>query len=187
MIDKTNWQASRLEQRSAWGISLCAILLIFVASAQPQWFDFSSPAKPIQPAHNTRSHPITPHKTSIQPPTKLTHSVSKTQHATTKTPSPSPTHKNIKKLTPQHPIKSKPIAIVSGFYVQLGAFDQRPRAQRLVDRLKKKGWSVKLAHKKDGLYGVWIGPKSNRKKVENLQHTIQRTLNYKGFIIHHTP
>ena len=43
MSESANWQASLLEQRMAWGIAAGCIILVVLASARPEWFDFSGP------------------------------------------------------------------------------------------------------------------------------------------------
>jgi len=178
MTCPSNWQASFTEQRSAWGIACISIVLILIASTQPQWFDFSAPIPPATQAKIEPQQPLPP--THIITPVKpsLSHLPAK------KTPTIKPVIKPvIKKISPKHAKTVAKTAIAAGYYVQLGAFEERVRAQRLVNRLAKKGWSIKLVNKKDGLYGVWIGPKATHKQVEKLLHTIQKTLKYKGFII----
>ena len=84
------------------------------------------------------------------------------------------------------PASSKPASKVSsGYYVQLGAFNEQPRAQGLVDQLKQHGWKAVISKKSSGLFAVWAGP-GDRKAAENLQTAIESKLKIKGFIIHHT-
>jgi len=188
MTDKMNWQASLLEQRTAWGITFCAIIITMLAAAQPQWFDFSSSANKI-------THAQAPANKIIQP---ATHTAA--EKVIIKKTEPVKTAPKIKTITPSEPVmqaapkveKSKPVttvkpfnSITSGFYVQLGAFAEKARAQGLAAQLKRKGWSVKISTKKNGMHAVWIGPKSTKSEAEQLLKAIRSKLKQKGFIVQH--
>jgi len=178
MSDSDNWQASLLEQRMAWGIAASCIMLVLLASSRPEWFDFSTP-QPKQAAKQTAAaHPAaqlrkTPVKKIHTKPHAIHPKQTTTAHAKTKTKSTQ---------TPVPVKKSPPIS--SGFYVQLGAFQERPRAQGLADQIKRKGWRVVITTKKDGLHAVWVGPRKTRSEAEKLLNAIYLKLKNKGFIIH---
>ncbi len=173
MSEPGNWQASLLEQRMAWGIAAICIMLVMLASARPEWFDFTTP------------HPT--------PVAKQTQSTS-TKHAATRQRQTHPTRAKppataAKKAPVIHakaktsPL-AKPTAITGGFYVQVGAFKEHLRARGLADQLKRQGSSVVIVSKKDGLHAVWIGPKKTRAEAEKLLKTMHLKHNNKGFIIH---
>ncbi len=201
-MNESQWQASLFEQRTAWAIALCAIVIIVIAASQPQWFQFtaepetsqqvhqqpvsktitrksvSAPvAQAAQTKHATASPTKTPAKTK---PVRTTSSKNKSNHQPNHLPNPKPATLSHAK----HPTAAlNASGIGKGFYVQIGAFKDKNRAQRLNNKLKKKGWSVHIISRKSSLHAIWIGPKSTRKKAEELLKTIQRKLNYKGFIV----
>ncbi|MDQ6997561.1 MAG: SPOR domain-containing protein [Mariprofundus sp.] len=193
MTHKMNWQASLIEQRIAWSFSFCAIVITLFAIAQPQWFELLS-------AVNSPVHQPTPVTKPVQPTrTKTMNTITAAAEspAPQKAAPPPAVIKPITQATPVTPSQTKVIAkktttiapkktvLASGFYVQLGAFDEKSRAQGLADQLKRKGWSVKIATKKNGMHAVWIGPKSTKPEAETLLKTIHRKLKQKGFIVQH--
>jgi len=175
MPETESWQASLLEQRTAWGIAACCIILIFLASAQPEWFEFRKP----EPQHHTVKK--SPSKKIPVPSPAIQHHPVET-HA--QKPVLKPKIKAPPVTTPPKTHVSKASAIAGGFYVQVGAFHERPRARGLTDQLKRKGWSAVISARKSGLYAVWIGPKKTRASAGKLLKTIQRKLKIKGFIVH---
>jgi len=208
MTDKTNWQASLLEQRTAWGVTFCAMIIAMLAASQPQWFEFSfstdkaihkqAPVtKVVEPSHNgnttTNSH--ADQAAALKTATVKTAPI---KAASPKTASVKPVKiKPITQSTPVTTAKAKPAlnktitaskkktTLTHGFYVQLGAFAEKSRAHGLADQLKRKGWSVKITDKKNGLHAVWIGPKSTKADAEKLLKTIRSKLKQKGFIVQH--
>jgi len=74
-------------------------------------------------------------------------------------------------------------APASGYYVQLGAFGEKPRAQGLVDQLKRQGWSAVISPKPNGLHAVWAGPEKDHAEAEKLQKAIEKKMKTKGFIV----
>ncbi len=193
MTDKTKWQASLIEQRIAWGTTFCAIIIAMLAVAQPQWFKFSFAT--IKPFHNqapvAKSAQVMGRKT-IAVKTQVE------QPAPVKTtPVKAVTIKPVTRSTPVTQVNAKPANnkvitavkkaafVTPGFYVQLGAFEKTSRAHGFADQLKRKGWSVKITDKKNGLHAVWIGPRSTKAGAEKLLKTIRSTLKQKGFIIQH--
>jgi len=178
MSESGNWQASLLEQRMAWGIAAVCIMLVLLASARPEWFEFDLFAPP--PKQVTKQAQTTPAK----------HVVTRQRQTHPATHARQPA-KALKKAPAIHakakaspPTVAKHAAIADGFYVQLGAFKERPRAQGLADQLKRKGWATVIAIKADGLHAVWVGPEKTRGEAEKLRKAIQRKLRNKGFIVH---
>jgi len=183
----TSWQASLFEQRTAWGVALCAILLIIVATSQPQWFAFtSSTQSPLKPhkqqlqQHPTHQTPASNTRTvsqTTQPPKASTAQTQQTK------PSIKKQHKPAALSKPKH--ASKPQSLTAnGFYVQIGAFKDSLRAKNMRHTLNKKGWNVHIIKRKSSLHAIWIGPVSSHSKAEKLLQNIQRKLKYKGFIVH---
>ena len=175
MTEPTNWRASLIEQRTAWGIATCGMLIIIFAATQPQWFELTTPKQPTRQsvaALNTGQNPIK--TTSGKPALKAAvqpQAAAQVGHITSRTPAK------------KQPSAHAPIA--HGFYVQLGAFEEPPRAQKLAHQLKRKAWKVRITKRKNGLHAVWVGPKKNRAQAEKLMQRIQDKLKYKGFIVHH--
>jgi len=160
----------------AWGIAASCIMLVLLASVRPEWFDFStSSQKPTskQALSGSAKHTATqPRKTHL-----------KTRQTAPATAAKKPPAMHAKTKSPPPPAK-KQNTISGGFYVQLGAFQQRPRAQGLADQLKRNGWMAVIVSKPDGLHAVWVGPKKMRSEAEKLRKAIHRKLKNKGFIVH---
>ena len=164
----------------AWGIAACCIILVVLASARPEWFDFSGPKQkqvatlvPSEPANPTPAKHATPHHriTHIQKNRKPTH---------VSPPAKTPTVHATDKSTPA----AKTEQIAGGFYVQLGAFQEHPRARGLADQIKRKGWHSVISPTKGGLHAVLVGPKHTRNEAETLLKAIQGSIKKKGFIVH---
>jgi len=162
----------------AWGVAASCMILIMLASTRPAWFefDFSTVQQP----------PLT--SPALTAP--ATHVV--TQQRNTQAKLPAQPHPAAVKKTPTlhaktntapYPAK-KHTAIADGFYIQLGAFHERPRAQGLADQLKRNGWSAVIAGKPGGLHAVWVGPKKTRAGAETLRKAIHHKFKNKGFIVH---
>ncbi len=157
----------------AWGIAACCIILVVLASARPEWFDFSRPNQkqvatlsPSDPAKHATAHQ---RKTHIQKTQKPTHASPPAKAATVH-------------ATDKPAAKTEQIA--GGFYVQLGAFQELPRAQGLADQIKRKGWHSVISPTKGGLHAVLVGPKQTRNEAETLLKSIQGRIKNKGFIVH---
>jgi len=175
MAKSGNWQASLLEQRIAWAVATVCLILVLLTSTRPAWFDFS-----------TSGHkPVARHAAT----TPVKHAIRKTNAPIKKAPpalravSPPKQH-TVHSKTKQAPTK-KVITVARGFYIQLGAFNERPRAQGLADRLQHQGWHTVIASTQGGLHAVWIGPKPTRRAAETLLKAVQARLKNKGFIVHH--
>jgi len=176
MSESANWQASLLEQRMAWGIAACCIILVVLASARPEWFDFSGPKQkqvatlvPSEPTKHASAHQRKMHIQKAKKPTRVS------------PPAKAPTVHQTDKPTPA----AKTEHISGGFYVQLGAFKEHPRARGLADQIKRKGWHSVILPTKGGLHAVLVGPKQTRNEAEKLLKSIQGRIKKKGFIVHH--
>ncbi len=182
MSNQSNWKASLLEQQIAWGVALCGILLVIIAASQPQWFDFSSkPTASKQTAPIAKAVPQDQAKLDPPTPAVAVKPVVKTAQKPV-TIEPTVKTKQVVKETPK-PIKIKPQNVSTrSYYVQIGAFEEKARAQGMTDHLKKRGWSVRV-FKKRALHAVWIGPKETHEEAEKLLKTIQIKLKYTGFIV----
>ncbi len=203
-MDKTRWQASLNEQRAAWAVAACAIIIIVAAASQPQWFEFTNPPTSQQQAHkqpvsnqSLSNQPLS-QQTSAETNTAVAKKTTPTSHSksTTKTAPIKTTHKtahktaaNIQSKAVHKTSAKKPVTpprndtTAKGFYVQLGAFKDKQRAQRFHNKLKKKGWNVHVVSRKAGLHAVWIGPEPSHKKAEKLLKNIQHKLKSSGFIV----
>jgi len=158
------WQASLIEQRTAWGIAAGCMILVVIASARPDWFDLSTWSQPSKRAESVA--------TTLQPsPPKAV--VSQARPPAMHPPSVRPHHH-----------QAAAASIANGYYVQMGAFQQRSRAQGMVRHLKKRGWKAVLTTTQGGLHAVWIGPKRTRSEAETLLKIIRTKLKNKGFIVH---
>jgi len=176
MAVSDNWQASPLEQRIAWAVAASCIILVVIASSRPAWFDVSTYSA--HHASATAAHPSEPANRAVGAPP--THQQAQTHHHAT------PSHRldHARHSAPTH--HRNPTKLAHGFYIQLGAFNERLRAQGLADQLKHRGWHhTVIASTKGGLHAVWIGPKSTRSAAVTLLKTVQRTFKNKGFIVHH--
>jgi len=187
MSGETNWQASVIEHRAAWIIAACCLLLILTASLKPDLFTPSTEqvaaavvkqerakaqVKPLPAAIAEEPEQIEPEPAvdPIKPKTVVAQAKPVVKQEVAKKPV----------------IKATPTAGEpgSGYYVQLGAFKERPRAQGLIDQLKRYGWSGVLSQKNNGLYAVWAGPEQQRAGADKLQIAIEKKMKTKGFIIH---
>ena len=189
MRGETNWQASVIEHRTAWSVALCCLLLILITSLKPDLFSSSDQVSVVaqediaaeRPKH--RAKPIAP-RIDAKPKQPALEHVTEVKRPKVVVAAAKPI---VKKSTPKK-IVTKPAATTvstpdSGYYVQLGAFKEKPRAQGLVDQLKRQGWSGILSRKSSGLYVVWAGPEKERSKVDKLQVAIEKKMKIKGFIV----
>ncbi|NWF36842.1 SPOR domain-containing protein [Mariprofundus sp. KV] len=187
MSGETNWQASVMEHRAAWIVAACCLLLILTASLKPDLFTPSpeqanetvtklerakSQAKHLPAAIIEEPEQIEPEPVvePVNPGTVV-----------------APAKPVVKQEVAKKPVlKATPSADEpgSGYYVQLGAFKERPRAQGLIDQLKRHGWSGVLSQKNNGFYAVWAGPEQQRTEADKLQIAIEKKMKTKGFIVH---
>jgi len=178
MRKQSNWRASLTEQRTAWIIAVCGIIIIALSASQPQWFEFPVPSQHSNSATAT---------VQVIPQTK-TNTAKATAKITTTAKKASVTNRpSSKPAQTSRPASTQKTSLTHGFYVQLGAFQERPRARNFVQQLNKNGWSARIINKKNGLHAVWVGPKTSRSQAEQLAKSIHSKLKYKGFIIQHKP
>ena len=195
MKENQEWQASLNEHRSAWILALCCLLLILITSLKPDLFkpsqeeavnavdsestaDRASLAEKIAPPlHEDRA--VVKPKVIENRPVIEKKAVAKAATSAEKASTTKAQANNTKKTVAK--TGSSPAA---GYYVQLGAFREKPRAQGLADQLKRQGWQAivsKLPNK--ALHAVWAGPKTSQAAAEKLQAAINKKMKIKGFII----
>jgi len=190
MADSTHWQASLSEHRAAWIIACCCITTIFVASTWPDLFNFEA-TSPASENRQVKNQPSA--QQQVNPPTskpEISRTIKKqTQPVSNTKKAESSVARKIKPVVskePQQQTPEKTAAATGNYYVQAGAFKEKILARKLASRLKAHGWNAVIVPK-SGFHAVWIGPKSSRKSIENLQKSIDRTLKIKGFIVQKTP
>ncbi|MFQ5519455.1 MAG: SPOR domain-containing protein [Mariprofundus sp.] len=193
MTTSGEWQASLLELRTAWVIAACCIALIFTASVRPDWFEFPTPNPDLQQQFESveSAKKTEPVRAAIQPQ-KIEPAVQHAQPQAEKPAAVAPAQSKpvVSPKPPAAIVKAKQpaatsSAIANGYYVQIGAFKERSRAQGLTDQLKRQSWNTVIVEKKPGLHAVWIGPKQHRGEAEALLKSIDLKLKRNGFIIHH--
>jgi len=189
MSASVHWRASILEQRMAWAVAICCMVTVAVAAIKPEWFTFTAPnrhAELRQAAAPQASHVTAHHQRSLRreqrTAEKAVASARKKMHSVT------PPVRNTARSKPVSTSKqtATPAAtsVVSGYYAQLGAFQERARARGMADQLKHRGWHAVIATTQGGLHAVWVGPKTTRGQAETLLKSIQRKTRHKGFIVH---
>jgi len=163
------WQASLIEQRTAWGVAAGCMMLVSLAAVRPDWFDLSTWLQPSKRAESVATTlQSSPPQTSA-PKAVVAQARPHAMHP----PSVRAHHHHAAAAT-----------IANGYYVQMGAFQERSRAQGMVKHLKKRGWKAVLTTTRLGLHAVWIGPKRTRSEAERLLKIIRAKLKNKGFIVH---
>jgi len=186
MAEPGKWHASLLEQRIAWAVAASCLILVLLASARPAWFDFSTPAQTQATGHiEPVLHKTIPAKHSVAKRSITKRPVAKKAvagQAVTPAKKLRAVHANTKPAST--PARTQAM-LAHGFYIQLGAFNERPRAQGLADRLQHQGWHTVIAPTQGGLHAVWIGPRPTRRGAEILLKTVHARLKNKGFIVHH--
>ncbi|TLS69147.1 SPOR domain-containing protein [Mariprofundus erugo] len=200
MSESTHWQASQAEHRIAWITAGICIALLFIASLRPQWFEFSLPSfdnntsftslhedEPVaaRPEAEVPSEPEPQQAEVIPPPAEK-----KIATVTPSTPVAEPAKKSpakemIHERQPPRQVTRQPAQPANGYYVQLGAFSEQPRAQGLADRLTSLGFQAQVVTR-GKLHAVWAGPAPTQLKAEQLQKAIASKLSNKGFITHQT-
>jgi cell division septation protein DedD len=80
------------------------------------------------------------------------------------------------------PVASK--ILVSGYYVQLGAFKDQKRARTLFSRLSPT-WKTHIASRPNGMHAVWVGPYPTHKEASRYREKITSTTKLKGFVVKH--
>lgn len=178
MANSNHWQASLGEHRTAWIIACCCIATIFLASVWPDLFSFKSTA----PTSESQGHDQ--QESRFATPEKQTSRTIKKQPQQALTANKKSTAVAGKKNQTQTlEAEPKKVAAASGnYYVQAGAFKEKTLARKLASRINRHGWNAAIVPK-SGLHAVWVGPKNSRSGIENLQKSIHRTLNIRGFIV----
>lgn len=185
MMSETDcWQASVVEQRVAWAVAIVTMILMVAASFRPGWF---SAGMLIQSDRKGSEQPV------VSEPSVVS------EQAATKEPIQSPA--KVEKPAPviasrsdsplravekkqAVPVTRLSSGVAKGFYVQVGAFHDRDRAQGLADQLQRYGRKHVIVEKSPGLYAVWAGPEGSHAAAEALQKALAVTQHAKGFIIH---
>ncbi|MDX8403277.1 MAG: SPOR domain-containing protein [Mariprofundaceae bacterium] len=174
------WVATPAETKAAWIIASICIVLVVGSFLWPL-IDNNYSEK------NTfvSKQKIMPETESIE---KIIAKVQKggTQ-AEKKRPQPTPA---LKKTAPETAKKnqpaSKPITtskiLPNGYYVQLGAFKERKRAQTLQKKLAAN-WKTQLKEKSNNMIAVWAGPYKNSKEATRIKSEIITRTKIKGFIV----
>lgn len=185
MSGEKNWQASVIEHRAAWITAACCLLIILTVSLKPDLFTASEQvveaAQPEMQAERSR-----PEAPAIEDEQEVIEPEPAAEPIKPK-PVIAPSKPAVKKDIAKQPIiKAVPSADEpsGGYYVQLGAFKERPRAQGVIDQLKRHGWNGVLSQKSSGLYAVWAGPEAQRAGADKLQIAIAKKMKTRGFIVH---
>lgn len=77
--------------------------------------------------------------------------------------------------------------LAPGYYIQVMAFKKRVLAERLRDKLQKKGYGVKILNPgTTGLYRVVIGPYHDTKEAERVVIRLKREDKVIGYVVPHT-
>jgi len=184
--EKTNWQASVIEHRTAWSIALGCLLLILITSLKPDLFTATDRGSEIVAQDDVVAERPKPRVKAATPRIDKKPQQPAVVHVTEaiKPKVVVATAKPVVKKAAATPIStSRSATPPSGYYVQLGAFKEQPRAQGLIDQLKRQGWSGTLSRKSNGLYAVWAGPEKERSKIDRLQIAIEKKMKIKGFIV----
>lgn len=73
---------------------------------------------------------------------------------------------------------------VAGWAVQMGAFKKEKRAQALVEKLQKEGFTVfAVEGKNDGLIRVYVGPEENKTKAKHLRDRVNQQTKQHGVLV----
>lgn len=204
--DIQSWRASLREYRTFLGLSFACMLLILVTSIKPGLFTISTPVRttaiespapskpepPVDTAVETEPEPTpAPFETaqapaaveSIRPvePIKPVRPVKPITPTVEHRPTPKPASKPAPAPQPKPAVSSSRVS--PGYYVQLGAFSELPRAQGLADQLAAKGWHSAIVPK-GRMHAVWAGPAATRTEAESTLKAIRNKLKLTGFIVH---
>jgi len=172
---QAGWQASLIEQRTAWAIAALCVGLILAASSFPQWFDFSS--EPAPRAGKSITPPAV-QQAAATPKAAAAHGSKPVHHV--QQPIQHKLPAAVKKSPEKPTATSNP---ASGYYIQMGAFKGNQRAKAMVSRLQQQGFTAHVI-KRNQLHAVWIGPTNDRTGADQLHQRIARHLPGKGFIVH---
>jgi len=198
------WGASLRERQVATSIALVCLLLIVIVSIWPDIFQSASshdvpqqsgapeatpsvamvkpgPAEPSVPASSPVAT-ISPRAAESVSRSATDASSAASHHAPPKVKAATTA---IQKSASKPPtLKTPPLP--TGYYVQVGAFSDRKRAEAMQQKVRRAGWPVYIMPKAKGLLGVVIGPYPSRKQAGQQQQKILQQLKLKGYPIQHT-
>ncbi|MFC1545958.1 SPOR domain-containing protein [Pseudomonadota bacterium] len=97
-------------------------------------------------------------------------------------PKTAPQAKKRVKVTVTKAIPAKSLA--SGYYIQLGAFKDSTRAQKLSKKLAST-WKTHITSRPNGMLAVWNGPYATFKEASLYREKITSTTKLKGFVVKH--
>jgi len=187
MSASVHWHASIPEQRIAWAVAICCMVIVALVAIKPEWFTGGASGKHSDLRQANAPHSIYATTHRRQASLKVQKKARATIRKKTHTVAPPARNTAKSKSKPRQAVVLAPTAApaASGYYAQLGAFHERSRAQGMADQLKHHGWHAVIATTQGGLNAVWVGPKSTRSGAETLLKSIQRKIKNKGFIVHH--
>lgn len=179
------WIAGQHEKRAALVIAIASIGLVALAIVWP-W---------LMPAKQTATSPVAASEPpqlpiKVQAPAPAVKPVPKPEpEAPPAQPQPAPA--TVQPAKPPAPTKPAPAptatksaATVAGYYVQLGAFKDKKRAEALAGRLSGK-WNTTVAGRPNNLHAVWVGPYKSESLAVQAKTRIAKAEKINGFIIKH--
>lgn len=174
------WVATPTETRTAWIIASVCIALVIGSFLWPM-IDSTF----IEKNTSASKEKIKSETESIE---KIIVKVQKQEAQTEKnSPQPAPVPKKAAPVTAKKTQSaSKPTAtpksLPKGYYVQVGAFKERKRAQTLQKKLAAN-WKTQLKDKPNKMVAVWAGPYKNSKEAARIKTEISTRTKIKGFIV----
>ncbi len=178
--------ASTAERKlAAWVASVALAGVLGVVVWQNLFTHSTSPA--------AQPHPVNRHVLITEKPKALRHQAStphspspkstnaKARHnlATSKPAAVSPDNTRVK----SNPSAKKHTTIDKGnFFVQVGAFAEKHKAQALYQKMKTT-YKRAILTTKGKYHAVWVGPVRNRKEADILKAQILKRYKIKGFIV----
>lgn len=167
------------ERRLAWAISAACCIVIVLALAWPSLFASKTSEMPEQaPSPPTVYHLPEKAKPLVQPDRAA---ITPAKPAAKK-PAPQPSTKPAEKAQPA--ADTSPVR--PGYYVQVGAFREKPRADKMATRLKQQHWPVALVPKRQML-AVWVGPYHLRNEALKAGSQLEKEQHLKGFVVRAGP
>ncbi|MDX8410960.1 MAG: SPOR domain-containing protein [Mariprofundaceae bacterium] len=168
-----SWLASSRELR--W-IKLAATFCLILLALSLFW-----PEKLNHPPELPVAAPETPKPAVLKEATVLPETAPSAPDTEARQPVPASQPEKAVEKTP--PPAAKPSATAAGYYVQIGAYQQRGHAEAQLNKVKSR-WPARIAVRPNGMYGVWIGPYPARDKAkQSLKQLAGDKLS--GFIIKH--
>jgi len=169
------WTTTPAETRIAWITASLCVVVIIVAFLWPQIKpDSASESKSIQ----TKTAKTIPAPSLAKSPPVI----SKPATKPVEKPKTAPQAKKRVKVTVTKAIPAKSLA--SGYYIQLGAFKDSTRAQKLSKKLAST-WKTHITSRPNGMLAVWNGPYATFKEASLYREKITSTTKLKGFVVKH--